>query len=172
MSPIQTLPIFFFFFFFFFFATIDSVYVGRYDEYNRAVLTITATASMGNLEKSAVQVISVSGEPFTGTQFAILANNISCILCHIEVRSIDLENNLDPDLYGTFDRVKVASLESLLVRKKENVESNIAGTVYTLGMFTMNPAGCTAKMDSQAPDFTVMNLTRMMVSSRRMAAAI
>lgn len=114
-------------------ATVDSVYVARYDTVYESRLTIRSTASRNGAVKTAVQVLRIGGAPFDHGQFAILANNISCILCHAEFRSLDLESNSDPSLYGTFDRVKIAALESLMVRTGSEPASTVAGTVYTRG---------------------------------------
>ncbi len=113
-------------------ATIQNVFVGRYDRVSQSVLTVTAIASMQGKTKTAVQVIEIGGSEWPGTQFAILANNISCILCHAEIHSGELDRNTSPAKYGTFDRVKVAALESMLVRKTEAC-SNTAGTMFTRG---------------------------------------
>lgn len=114
-------------------ATIDSIFIARYDTVYDSRLTIRATASRDGAVKTAVQHLRVGGAPFDHGQFAILANNISCILCHAEIRSLDLERNADPALYGTFDRIKVAALESLMVRTGSEPDSAVAGTVYTRG---------------------------------------
>ncbi len=112
--------------------TIESVHIARYDEWTRAILTITSTASRNNINKTAVQVITIGGKLGSHTEFAVLANNISCVLCHAEFQSLPLYRNTDPANYNTFDRIKVASLESLLVRPTE-ADSRIAGTLYTRG---------------------------------------
>lgn len=111
---------------------LDSVHVARYDEVSRSVITVTATGSAMGKTKTAVQVLHIGGRPTPHTQFAILANNISCILCHAEFLSLPMQLNSDPALYGSFDRIKIAALESMLVRKTE-AYSNVAGTVYTRG---------------------------------------
>ncbi len=113
-------------------ANIDSIHVARYDELSRANITVRATASVGGKTKTATQVMGIGGASLPHTQFAILANNISCILCHAEFLSLDLERNSDSGNYGDFDRVKIAALESMLVRKS-SADSNVAGTVYTRG---------------------------------------
>ena len=115
------------------YAILDSVHVARYDTVYDSRLTIRATATRDGASRTAVQVLRIGGSPFDHGQFAILANNISCILCHAEIRSLDLEQNADPGLYGTFDRIKVAALESLLVRTGSEPQSAVAGTVYTRG---------------------------------------
>jgi hypothetical protein len=114
-------------------ATVDSVHIARYDTVYESRLTIRAAASRDGKTKTAVQVLRIGGQPFDHGQFAILANNISCILCHAEFRSLELERNTDAGNYGSFDRIKVAALESLLVRTGSGPDSTVAGTVYTRG---------------------------------------
>lgn len=114
-------------------ATIEDVRVARYDTVYESRLTVRSTASLDGATKTAVQVLRIGGAPFDHGQFAILANNISCILCHAEVRNLDMERNKDAKLYGTFNRVKVAALESLLVRTGAEPDSRVAGSVYTRG---------------------------------------
>lgn len=113
-------------------AQIDSVYIARYDEWSRSFLTITSTAERNGITQTAVQIVNIGGRVSPHTEFAVLANNISCILCHAEFQSLDLYKNTDPDNYNTFDRIKVASLESMLVRPDE-ADSRVAGTLYTRG---------------------------------------
>lgn len=114
-------------------ATLDSIYLSRYDSVYASDITVRATASSPDgAQKTAVQMLKIGGAALPHGQFAILANNISCILCHAEVKSLNLELNADPENFGTFDRVKVASLESLMVRPTE-ADSRLAGTLYTRG---------------------------------------
>lgn len=113
-------------------AQIDSVHIARYDEWSRSFLTITSTARRNGITKTAVQVVNIGGRVSPHTEFAVLANNINCILCHAEFQSLDLFRNTNPANYNTFDRIKVASLESLLVRASE-ADSRVAGTIYTRG---------------------------------------
>lgn len=114
-------------------ASIESIWVSRYDGLFEAFLTVRATATVSGKSKTAVQVLQVGSKELEHGQFAILANNINCILCHAEIRSLDLERNTDPSLYDSFDRVQVAALESMLVRQGSETDSNIAGTLYTRG---------------------------------------
>ena len=110
-------------------ATIEDVAISRYDTVYESRLTVRSTATLDGASKTAVQVLRIGGAPFDHGQFAILANNISCILCHAEIRSLDMEKNTDSSLYGTFDRVKVAALESLLVRTGAEPDSRVAGSI-------------------------------------------
>ena len=113
-------------------AQISSLTLDRTDDVTGVVLTIRSTAKLGERARTAVQTLRVSGERFAGFQFAVLASNINCILCHAEFHQEDMILNNDPANYGTFDRVKIAALESLLIRKDE-ADSRVAGTAYTRG---------------------------------------
>lgn len=105
-------------------------------------ITSTASRTKGTDDEPATltarQTVRISGTPFTGFEYAVLANQINCILCHAGIRNLDQELNDDPDfpsdetLRGTFDRVKVATLQALLYRK-DAADSHIAGTLYTRG---------------------------------------
>ncbi len=110
-----------------------SVTLARTDDVTGTTLTIQSTGRVGQRRATATQTVRVSGELFDGFEYGIMANNINCILCHAEVQSLDLFRNTDPSQYGTFDRIKVAALESLLIRTSENVNTHFAGTTYTRG---------------------------------------
>ncbi len=114
-------------------ASIDAINIARYDDPWAAYLTVRSTATVNGRSKTAVQVLEIGSREATHTSFAILANNINCILCHAEFQQINLFNNTDASKYGSFDRIKVAALESLLIRSSESADSFIAGTVYTRG---------------------------------------
>ncbi|GMW00049.1 MAG: hypothetical protein AMXMBFR84_11870 [Candidatus Hydrogenedentota bacterium] len=112
---------------------IRSVTVSRTDDLTGAVLTIRSTGRYGDTERTAVQTVRVGGEPFEGFEYGILANNINCILCHAKFYSLDLARNTNPSNYNSFDRIKVAALESLMIRTNENIHTRVAGTIYTRG---------------------------------------
>ncbi len=129
-------------------ASISDVTITRTDDATGMVITIRSTAQAPSpsrrdpdavVTRSMDQTIRVSGTPFSGFEFAVLANNINCILCHAEMRPLSLELNTDTTKYGTFDRIKVATLESLMFRTG-SADSKIAGTIYTRGAVT-NEAG-------------------------------
>lgn len=119
---------------------IVQVALSRTDDVTGTTLTIRATGRIGQRTAAATQTIRVAGELFDGFEYGIMANNINCILCHAEVQSLDLFRNNDPSEYGSFDRIKVAALESLLIRTSENVNTHFAGTTYTRGQ-VYNQAG-------------------------------
>ena len=113
-------------------ATINWVYIARYDDPWAAYLTIRANATVNGRSKTAVQVVEIGSRDATHTSFAILANNINCILCHAEFLQVDMERNTVAANYNTYDRIKVAALESLLVRTSD-ASTNVAGTIYSRG---------------------------------------
>ncbi|MCC6155551.1 MAG: hypothetical protein IT367_17410 [Candidatus Hydrogenedentes bacterium] len=112
---------------------ITGVNIARTDDVTGTVFTITVTARMSGRTPTGVQTVRVSGAPFRGFEFGILANNINCIMCHAEINSLDLFRNTDPTQYGQFDRVKMAALESLMIRLNENISTEVAGTTYSRG---------------------------------------
>ncbi len=113
---------------------VTNLTLSRGDDINGFNFTINSTAQVENKSRTAVQTMNVGGSPFTGFDYAVLANNISCILCHAEIRNVDLDNNTTKSLYNTYDRVKVASLMNLMFRPTSDVaDSRVAGTIYTRG---------------------------------------
>ncbi|HOV74593.1 MAG TPA: hypothetical protein PK967_11535 [Candidatus Hydrogenedentes bacterium] len=127
-------------------AVITGLEIARCDETSSVILTLVATAQVITgpepQTKSITQTVKISGAPFAGFQFAVLANNINCILCHAQFLNMDmykLASNGDIVMktnaeraYGTSDRIKVAALESLLIRTNE-ADSFNAGSWYTRG---------------------------------------
>ncbi len=112
---------------------IDNVSVTR--ALNGQDFIVQSTGSSGGVTMTSVAGGRVGGQPFSGFGYAVLANNINCIMCHATFDNVDRVNNTDPNLNGTFDRIKVASLESLLVRVGK-AHSSLAGSYYTRGVIT------------------------------------
>lgn len=111
---------------------VNSITIERTDTINGIQLAIRATGEKSGLRQRVEQTVRISGEPFAGFEYCVLANNINCILCHAGFYSLDQMTNTDPDLYGSHDRVKVATLEALLYRPS-SADSVVAGSVYTRG---------------------------------------
>ncbi len=139
-------------------ANVDLITVNRTDDITGTTLTITARANFGNETRTAIQTVRVAGLPFDGFQYAIMANNINCILCHAEFRQLELELNSDPTQYNTFDRIKIAALESLLFRVS-GAHSNIAGTVYTRGGIYNQYGGSLTASDLAGSTFGAYDFT-------------
>jgi len=111
---------------------INGLTISRTDDATGSDFTITAIGRVNNRRKGVMQTLRISGRPFHGYDYAVLAKNMNCLLCHAEFRPLDLVFNTDPENYGSFDRIKVATLESLLFRTGQ-ADSKIAGTVYSRG---------------------------------------
>lgn len=77
------------------------------------------------------------GRRFFPFEYAILTNNLNCILCHTDIASIDaLRGNPDPNNRATWwRRAKVATLEHIEARHDTN--TTIHGTLYTRGNVTL-----------------------------------
>ena len=111
---------------------VEAVSVSRTDTPAGVNLIVQSTGLQGEHRCQVEQSLRVSGGLFNGFEFAVLANYINCILCHASFYNIQERYNKDPDLYGTFDRVKVATLVALLYRTS-SADSVNAGTIYTRG---------------------------------------
>ena len=118
-------------------AQVTGLTLTRCDDPTGTLLIFTSTAKLGQATKRAMQTVRVSGTPFCGFQFALLANNINCILCHADFDNIERINNTDVSQRGAFERVRIASLESLLLRVT-TADSKLAGSYYTRGIITDN----------------------------------
>lgn len=134
---------------------VDSVRIFRRDvtgDSTQLYLTVSASTNRGAgivnpvLNRAVQQVYTIEPTIFDGFEYGILANNVNCIFCHTQVDSADRYFNRDSSLYGTFDRVKVGTLESLMVRhdmdslpaicNDYDADSFVAGTIYSRGSVT------------------------------------
>lgn len=113
-------------------ASIKQILLERTDNGGETLIKVTSTGAFDGRERTITQLFRMSGEAFSGFDFALLANNISCLLCHAEFDNVERIYNTDAKKFGTFDRVKIASLESLTIRTND-ANSHIAGTLYTRG---------------------------------------
>ncbi len=120
---------------------VENLEVLRTDEDEAIRLIFTATVSnrtfdetsndWRNLRQTIQETYLIEPEEWQGLDYALLANNINCIMCHAEIDSADRKFNQEPGNFGTYDRVKVGSIESLQLRT--NPDSWIAGTLYVGG---------------------------------------
>ncbi|HEV8113781.1 MAG TPA: hypothetical protein VGR31_13475 [Planctomycetota bacterium] len=130
---------------------VESLRVFRRDEGEATRLFVSAVADTnrgGNgshpLPARAVQVAyTVEPAPFAGFDYGILSKNINCVFCHTVVDSARRAYDNDPAHFGTFDKVKVGSLETLMLRERpgggisdQAADSLIAGTMYVRGTAT------------------------------------
>lgn len=89
------------------------------------VLRAVATQPGGSSQRVAEQVLRLGGQQWEGFRFALLANNVNCIFCHARMNSVERFYGIGS---GPFQRVKVASLETLQLR--DGSDSTIAGSLY------------------------------------------
>jgi hypothetical protein len=135
---------------------VDAVRIVRRDvpgrDSTQLYLTVSATTNRGVgivnpvLNRAVQQVYTVEPEDFNGFDYAMLANNVNCIFCHTNVDSVERWFNADPDDAGTFKRIKVGTLETLMLRhdmdgdtttvNDADADSYIAGTLYVRGTDT------------------------------------
>ena len=131
-------------------AHVNSLRVVRRDiaDSTQIFITTQVTTDRGGglldpLNRAVQQVYTVEPADFEGFNYALLANNVNCIFCHTSIDSVDRYFNLDVNEYGNFERVKVGTLESLMVRHNlggnphvvndGDTDSFVAGTLYTRG---------------------------------------
>ncbi len=131
---------------------VDAVRVVRRDvgDATQLFLTVSASTSRGEgvvnpvLNRAVQQVYTIEPADFPGFEYALLANNVNCIFCHARVDNAERWWNTDADQLGSFARVKVGTLESLIVRhdtdgavhiiNEHDADSFIAGSLYVRGL--------------------------------------
>ena len=146
---------------------VDSVQIVRRDvlaDASQLFVTVSAHTDRGGdnvnpqLNRAIQMVYTIEPADFEGFEYAMLANNVNCIFCHTQIDSaeryfdigqFDLDGDgtpdgVDMDGDGVYDyeRVRVGTLESLMIRhdmdglsavNDADTNSLVAGTVYTRG---------------------------------------
>lgn len=133
---------------------IDAARLVRRDDGETTQLYITVSASTNRgqgivnpvLNRAIQLVYTVEPSQFSGFEYGILANNVNCIFCHTVIDTTERYYNSDPGEYGSFARVKVGTLESLMIRddwdgrpgiiNHFDVDSYIAGSLHMRGSLT------------------------------------
>jgi hypothetical protein len=120
---------------------VEELTIRREDDFNSTMLILEVNvasqrgANSDRNNRVVTQTVSatwkVEAADWEGLEYAMLANNVNCILCHTEVDNAQRVFNGDPAKYGTFDRVKLGSLENFVIREDPN--TNVAGTIYMGG---------------------------------------
>lgn len=77
-------------------------------------------------------VFEVGGEEFTGLDFAMLARNVNCVMCHAQIDNAARVFNKDILATGGFRRVRVGTMSHFKIRPRD-AHSMIAGTLYARG---------------------------------------
>jgi hypothetical protein len=114
-------------------AEIHRVELARVDGEGTVLIRISVTLGFGpedsgHHSRTVERGFYISGAPFRGLEFGLLANNVNCIMCHARFDNADRFYNRDPEKYGTWPRVRVGTLESLLIRAT-SADSVVAGTI-------------------------------------------
>ncbi|MCA8944456.1 MAG: hypothetical protein KDB80_17975 [Planctomycetes bacterium] len=122
--------------------TIDELRLVRVDNANDTEVRLTATVSgrsnraagpnAAGWKRSIETTFMVEPDLWGGLEFALLANNVNCVLCHTTVDST--ERYYAAGGSGPYSRIKVGTLERLMMR--DNADSQILGTLYSGGPIT------------------------------------
>lgn len=132
-------------------ANVDAVRLVRRDvgDATQLYLTVSASTKRGEglvnpvLNRAVQSVYTVEPAEFPGFEYALLANNVNCVFCHTRIDSAERWWNTDLAALGSFERVKVGTLESLVLRhdadgstevNDNDADSFIAGSLYVRGL--------------------------------------
>jgi len=112
----------------------------------RLYVTVSAKSKRGKglveqpVARAVQLVYTVAPAQFEGFEYGILTKNVNCVFCHTVIDSAERAYNHDPSLVGTFEKVKVGSLESLMLRTDArpgigdwDADTLIAGSLYVRG---------------------------------------
>lgn len=113
-------------------AVIKSVSVERTDAAEGVSLRLVSVAEAHGRERRAVQVLEIGGAAFESFDYALMANNMQCVMCHTVIDNVERVNNTDSANFGTFDRVKIAVLDELNIESSA-ARTRIAGTIHARG---------------------------------------
>ncbi len=92
-----------------------------------------ATGDVPSAERTSVrQAFTIGGAEFKGFDYALLTNNVNCIMCHATFDSAGRYYNSDASKLSSFNRVKIGTLSSLQIRAHEAM-SDVYGTIHSRG---------------------------------------
>lgn len=136
--------------------SLDAVDIARHDVGEGTSLHILVSASTTRgagianpvIDRAIQVVYTVEPAPFEGFDYGVLANNINCIFCHTVVDTTDRYYDLGTGGEDGYERVRLGTLESLLIRDNMfnqppsagithgYADSWIGGTLYVRGSAT------------------------------------
>ena len=96
-----------------------------------AVMRIGGDGSSRERRSSIQEVFTIAPPEWDGLDFALLANNVNCLLCHTKIDNVERFYNQDQLQYGSFDQVRVGSIDSIHFRS--DPDSSIAGVTLIGG---------------------------------------
>jgi hypothetical protein len=119
--------------------SVDALRLTRRDQAGATQLFFESTVSARkgsaadkvSLQESVQQAFVIEGAEWPGLNYALLANNVNCIMCHAEIDSAERVYNEDPLLNGSFPRSRIGTMEELMLRS--SADSTLAGTLYIRG---------------------------------------
>ncbi|MEM9380625.1 MAG: hypothetical protein AAGB93_11800 [Planctomycetota bacterium] len=152
--------------------TIDGVEIQRVEVYRTdnfdstslvvevdAVQRIGGDGSSRERRSSIQETFTVAPPEWDGLDYALLASNVNCLLCHTTIDNVERFYNDDQGLYGSFDMVRVGSIESMHFRS--DPDSSVAG-VLLIGGDAMEGDG------DNISDWTKFNLTSVAMTDGRL----
>ncbi len=160
-------------------AYVHDLSIIREDSAGSVLVRVRATVSFGpqgtnRYTREIERAYYIAGREFRGFDYGVLANNVNCIMCHANFDTAGRYYNSDPDKYGTFGRVRIGTLESMMIRA-DKTDSNVAGSIYTRGTF-LNKDGTliasTADTDLTSVEFTHDGLIKQDVSGEMTPVAL
>jgi len=87
------------------------------------------------------QLLTFARPPkYNGLDFAMLSKNIDCACCHMRVTNLSRVMNKLPKNYGSYERVKVGTTQSLTMRSS-SAATLIEGTLYQRGTLAEEGGG-------------------------------
>lgn len=97
-------------------------------------VTVGVATSTAPLARRATirQSFTVGGEEYAGFEYALLTNNVNCIMCHARFDNANRYFNGDLAELGSFDRIKIGTLETLQIRP-DDAMSAVFGTIHSRG---------------------------------------
>ena len=121
---------------------VQSLRAARRDDGNDTTLYVTATMQSregdGLLRGRNAEVLQEAflfdDGNWPGLDFALLANNVNCIMCHTKFDNAERFYNTNAGAYGTYDRVRIGVLETMELRP--NNGTVVGGTLYVRGTAT------------------------------------
>jgi hypothetical protein len=119
----------------------DTVVGGRVQSIN---LTAVSTGTLNNGTTRILEQRFSVRRGFFPFDFALLTNNVDCVFCHVDVKSMDALKTPTPSAATPWSKAKIGVLESIVTRTTNstdkntsdfwfNAAGNVAGSVYTRG---------------------------------------
>jgi len=116
--------------------TLTNAFARRRDTPSTTDIEVTigvATADTALARRTAIrQSFTIGGEEYKGFEYSLLTNNVNCIMCHASFDNAERFYNTDASALGSFERVKIGTLETLQIRS-DSAMSEVYGTIHSRG---------------------------------------